>query len=261
MHINILLAALFAALLVTAVVIIELVRVPDMYAVEGHGTLKYRPDAARISVGIVARADVAADAAIQASNGMAKVLGALKTAGVADADVSSKEIESGPAPQPDSIAGVPRTRIPNFAAVQIIEVKVRDTSRVAGVLNTITTAGANYWHVDFYISDEVGLQRRARNAALADAVERANAYATGGGFRRGKILKIQEGQTSFPEVDYSTRQFVAQNLEMGITMAVPPPPLNALPQVMARPQPPDFAVPQPEEATVESNVAVLFEIR
>jgi len=53
----ILFGVLFVALLATAIVIIELVRVPDMYAVEGRGSVKYRPDAARISVAAVARAD------------------------------------------------------------------------------------------------------------------------------------------------------------------------------------------------------------
>lgn len=264
MRTGIVIGVLFVALLAAVIVVIELVRVPDMYAVEGHGSVKYRPDAAKISVDAVARADATADASIEASKRMQKILAALKAAGVADADIATAAIESGPTQQPYREPGSPAARMPNYTAVQSITVTAHDLGKLAGLLDTISAAGPQFWHVDYFVSDQDALNLKARNAALEDAIKRADAYSSGGGFKRGRILKIQEGQTFFPYANYSLRRYITSPAEGAATTDQL---LNTLPQVTppadAAPAPPSpgFQVPKPEEREAQSTVGVLFEIK
>ena len=251
--------ALFIALLAATIVVIELVRVPDMYSVDGHGTVKYRPDAAKIGITVVARANVVTEATTETAAAMRKLLATLKAAGVADADIASAAIDSGPTEPPYRAPGTPVPPVPNFTAVQSITVTVRDLGHLPAVLNAVSGAAPQFWHVDFFVADEEALNIKARNAALADAIKRADAYSSGGGFKRGRILKIQEGQTFFPYVDYPSRRYITSRADVDQL-------LNTLPQVAPAPPPPapppaDFEIPQPEERSAQSTVSVLFEIK
>jgi uncharacterized protein YggE len=259
MKIYILFGALFAALLATAIVIIELVRVPEMYAIEGHGTVKYRPDSAHITVGFLARSDSPAAASQQAAKGMGQILAALKTSGVQEADIATDRVESGIAEQPYNPPGSTPQRVPAFASVQAVQVTLHDLARIGKVLDTVSAAGANYWRVDYFTSDVEGFNRKARNAAFADAMQRADAYAGSGGFRRGRVLKIQEVAVNFPYTDYGSRQFIIGPENTSVTLAVQPPPL-AEPAASRYPAA-GFSVPPPEETTIDATVNVLFELK
>jgi len=255
----VLFGVLFVALLATAVVVIELIRVPEMYAIEGHGTARYRPDSSHVIVGFTARADASAEASGRAAKGMAQVLSALKAAGVPDGDMATDRVESGMAEQPYAPPGSTPVRIPAFAAVQSVQVTVHDLTRIAKVLDAVTAAGANYWRVEYFTSNVDAYNRQARSAAFADAMQRADAYAGSGGFKRGRVLKIQEVAVNFPYVDYSSRQFIIGPENTSVTLAVPPPPPPPPAAIMV--QPAGFSIPQPEETTVDATVNVLFELK
>ena len=251
MRSSILIAGLFVALLAAVIVVIELVRIPSIYQVEGNGVVKYRPDAARLTVGAYFESATSAEAVAQTATTMHNVLDALKAAGVADSDIATKGVASGPKTDQNYLSS-PQPKTPGYYAEQTLIVTIHDISRLGKLLDTINAAGSNNWEVNFFASDPTKYAAQARDAAFADAMTRADAFANKGGFRRGAVLKVMEGQASWPEPDYSRRDYT--NTYVGRTEMV---------TVTGSRLPPrrDFAVPAPQEQSVTASVAVLFEIK
>lgn len=189
MKTGLLAAAMFIALLATAVVVIELVRVPNMYAIEGRGEIKYTPRQAEITASIYAENVVSLDAVKEAASTMRAILAGLKNAGVAAGDIKTADVRSGLLDTSDN-----RNRAEGekayYYAEQIVIVQVSDISHIGKVLDAIARAGSNYWLVRYKPSDPEKLMAAARKAAFLNAVETADIYARDGKFKRGRVLKI-----------------------------------------------------------------------
>jgi uncharacterized protein YggE len=81
----------------------------------------------------------------------------------------------------------------------MVRVTVRDLAAVGATIDAAIAAGANrVHHVGFSVSDPAEAQRRAREAAVADARARAAHYATLAGARLGAALTITEGGATAP---------------------------------------------------------------
>jgi len=256
---SILIGGLFAALLGAVIIVIELVRIPNLYEVEGSASITYRPDAAHVSVGAYFESEISSDAISTTATTMHNILDALKTIGIEDKDVVTKGIESGPKTQngygsyPSAASRSPEPEKPGFYADQVVTITVHDLSRLAKLLDTITASGSNSWRIEFFASDPETLMTQAHRAAFADAMRRANLYATDGGFKRGAVLKITEGNTAFPQPDYYNRDYpntYASSKVEKVTVTG-----SRLPVLRG------FAVPAPAEQTVTATAAVIFEIR
>ncbi len=245
-------AALFLALLAAVVVVIELVRIPNLYEVEGAGVVKFHPDAARLTVGAYFESDQSGDAIGQTATVMHNILDALKGAGVNDDDIVTKAVTSGPRVDDHSTTATPTPK-PIYYADQEVIATVHDTSRIAKLLDVITAAGSNSWEVTYFASNPAKLEADAHRAAFADALRRADVLAEGGGFRRGAVLKITEGSATFPGANYAERNYVNTYLNLNSERVT----------VTGSRLPPRrvFAVPPPQDQTVTASVGVLFEIK
>jgi uncharacterized protein YggE len=199
-------AVMFMALLAATVLVVHLVRVPNMYAVEGRGEVKYTPDQAEITSSIYAESDVSVDAVKESAATMRRILTALRASGVAEADVASADVRSGLLDISDNDRRAPDAKR-SYYAEQIVTVNVRDISHIGKILDAIARAGSNHWLVRYKSSDLKKLEAAARKAAFLNAMETADAYAASGNFKRGRVLKIQDGAVEFPEVDYANREY------------------------------------------------------
>lgn len=247
----ILVAGLFVALLAAILLVVELVRIPNLYEVEGAGVVKYRPDAAHLSVGAYFESDVSSDAIGQTATTMHNILDALKAAGVNDAEIETKSVTSGPRVDDRSSTATSSQR-PSYYANQTIVVTVHDTSRLAKLLDVVSAAGSNSWEVEFFASDPAKIEADVHRAAFADAMNRADVLARSGGFRRGAVLKISEGSAAFPEPDYARRNY--DNAFVNLSTQKVTVTGSRIPRR-------DFVVPLPQEQTVTASVGVLFEIK
>lgn len=251
-------AVMFVALLATAIVIIELVRVPNMYAVDGVGSIIYQPDSAELSIGVRSESEQAADAARKTAQTMRTVLAAVRVTGTIDADIRTTSVRVEKVEYDRNAPNPPLKAM--FFAEQSVSVKVYDFSRISKILDAALRSGATESVVRYSLTDgkKKEFAVRARKEALADAMARADAYAKDGQFVRGRVLKIQDGTTNFPDVDYSGRQFslsgkwtndpVERKRDYTTTPTVTP--LDS-----------PFDIPNPEDATMSASVGVLFEIK
>lgn len=189
--------------------------------VQGHGTAFGSPDLAEVVLGVeVADADVAA-ALAEADARMTAVREAALAAGVAERDIRTTvfnvwreerfpEPETGPAPEPGAAseaaseaASGPASPPPatvRFRVVHLYSLTLRQTDALAALLSGAVEAGANTVSgITFAIADPAELERRAREAAMADARERAGQLAALAGVTLGRPLAIAEVGSGAPE--------------------------------------------------------------
>ena len=249
------------AVLVAAVVIIMLVRVPQMYAIEGHGEVKYTPKEAEITASIYTENAVSVDAVKEAAATMRQILVALKNAGVTNEDIKTADVRSG-------LLDTERSREakdekPFYYAEQIVIVSVHEIGKIGKILDVIAAAGSNYWLVTYTVPDaeRAALEAKAREAAFLNAVATADAYAKNGRFTRGKVLKIQDDDVSFPEIDYPDRSYRTHR-DARVYKSRDGDKVEKVTVTGTRIANPDttFDIPPPRERKVSATTQVLFEI-
>lgn len=165
---------------------------PAGITVQGQGEVSVRADRARVTIGVVERADTAAAATDALNAALAAALDALAAAGVAQEDLSTTSLRLDPVRSYDDAA---RTdRIDGYEASSTIELTVSDLDRLGPLLDAAVTAGANQIaSLTFETSREEALQAEARRAAVADARARAELYADASGLALGPLLSLSEG--------------------------------------------------------------------
>lgn len=170
------------------------------YAIPADGTLlsvsaqaeaKRVLDVATISTGVITQA-ADANAAMRANaEQMAKVVAAIKAAGIADRDVQTTGISIHPQyryaeNQPPAITG--------YQASNTVSLKVRDIAKLGKVLDTLVAQGANQINgPSFEVDKPDEAYDEARIGALKKAQARAETYARAMGLRVRRVVSISEG--------------------------------------------------------------------
>lgn len=195
---------------------------PRGISVSGHGKVNGKPDVARTTLGVEARAGTAEQAIAEVNASMARVIAALKQAGVADADVRTATLSlnfersyepqpvptmapasatPAPAARPKSpeaspeAAPAPPPKLPQgfYTASNNVEVTLRALDRAGQVVSAATSAGANQlFGIRFEIEDPSALLAQARKLAVADARKRAAELAELAGVKLGPAVSITE---------------------------------------------------------------------
>lgn len=170
------------------------------YAVPGDATLlsvsanaqaSRVPDVATISAGVVTQAVDGNAAMRQNAEQMAKVMEAIKDAGIPEKDVQTSGINL--SPQYRYVENE-APKITGFQASNTVNLKVRDIARLGKVLDALAAQGSNQINgPSFEIDQPEPVYDEARLAALKKAQARAETYAKSLGLRVRRIVSISEG--------------------------------------------------------------------
>ena len=105
-----------------------------------------------------------------------------------------------------------------------VRVTVRAIDRVGAILDAAIAAGANrVYQIGFGLTDEAEAQRRAREAAMRDARDKAGHYAALAGLRLGAVLAITEAGSNPPQVMRAMKAAATTPIEPGegtVTIAI-----------------------------------------
>lgn len=177
------------------------------YAVPADGTLlnvsaqaeaSRVPDVATISAGVVTQAADGNTALRQNAEQMARVVAAIKAAGIADKDVQTSGISLNPQYR---YVENEAPRITGYQASNNVNLKVRDITRLGKVLDALASVGANQINgPSFEIDQPEPVYDEARLAALKKAQARAGTYAKALGLKVRRIVSISEGGGNFRPV-------------------------------------------------------------
>ncbi len=170
------------------------------YAVPTDGTLlsvsaeaeaKRVPDVATISAGVVTQAADGNSAMGQNAEEMAKVMQAIKAAGIAEKDIQTSGVNL--SPQYRYVENE-NPKITGYQASNTVNLKVRDIAKLGKVLDALAASGSNQINgPSFEIDQPEPVYDEARLAALKKAQGRADTYAKALGLRVRRIVSISEG--------------------------------------------------------------------
>jgi uncharacterized protein len=169
---------------------------PSAITVSGEATVSVAPDLAQIDAGITSDAKTAREASDANNAAMGKVLLALKGAGVPESDYQTSRLSLQPQYAPNRAGPSP---IVGYRASNRVTVRIRDVTRLAGVIDTLVGAGANdIGGIGFSVSNVSKVLDGAREQALADARRKAEIYARAAGVTLGEPLSISEEGNAAP---------------------------------------------------------------
>ena len=158
--------------------------------VTATGEVTRVPDVAIITAGVVSRSATATAALQDAANRMAKVLAALKRAGVANRDIQTSNVSLNPEyryPQNES------PQLTGYTATNQLTVRFRDIAASGKILDALVSQGANQINgPNLTIDKPEAALDEARANAVAIGRARAEAYARSLGLRVVRIVAVSE---------------------------------------------------------------------
>lgn len=166
---------------------------PGTVQVGGVGAAPAAPDLVRARLAGTALRPSVAEAVAAAEAAVGRIRQALAGLGIPTADAATSTIsvaaEQDYSRQPPKVTG--------FRAEHALTVTVREIARVGEALGAALAAGGDDVRldgVDFMISDTTPVRARAREAAWADALQRAQQLSRLAGRRLGRVLDVVEGE-------------------------------------------------------------------
>lgn len=159
----------------------------------GTGSANITPDRASFGFGTVSQAATANAALATSSQAVARVIAALKKAGVAPADIQTSEVSLSPRmnDKGDAIVG--------YTASNTVTATIRKIGDAGDIVDAAVGAGANQvFGPNLLASDQDAAYRSALKGAVADARAKAETLATASGSTLGKITAIVEGGGAMP---------------------------------------------------------------
>jgi uncharacterized protein YggE len=168
--------------------------------VSGEASVSVAPDLAQVEGGVTSEAKTAREASDANNAAMGKVLLALKSAGIEEKDYQTSRLSL----QPQYAQATPGRNTPQitgYRASNRVIIKVRDVTKVAGVIDTLVAAGANeVGGINFIVTQASKALDEARARAVADARRKAEIYAKAAGVTLGEPLSITEEGAAPPPV-------------------------------------------------------------
>jgi uncharacterized protein YggE len=159
----------------------------------GTGSANVTPDRASFGFGTVNQAASANAALAASSQAVARVIAALKKAGVAQADIQTSEVSLSPRTNDrgDAIVG--------YTASNTVTATIRKIGDAGDIVDAAVGAGANQvYGPNLLASDQDAAYRSALKAAVADARAKAETLATASSSTLGQITAIVEGGGAVP---------------------------------------------------------------
>lgn len=169
--------------------------------VSGTGLVRVTPDTASINLGVSTQ-DTDVAQAVAASNLAAEsIIEAVKALGVAPEDVRTTYFNVSPQPMYDQ-NGQP-TGQTTYWVNNTLVVTLRQVDQLGVVLQAAVDAGANSINgITFDLTDKTQAEEKARQAAIADAQQRAERLASAAGASLGEIISIFTGSYSYGAINY-----------------------------------------------------------
>jgi len=174
----------------------------DTITVTGRGEVSRAPDIAQTTLGVEITAASVQEATRLANQRMNDVLAALEKAGIDKSDIQTRNLNIGfertyppPTPTPRT-DGQPEAAQPEkpagfYRVTNMVEVKIRDLTKVGPVLDAAVKAGANAaYGISFGIDKPESLEAEARAKAVEQARAQADQLAKLAGHSLGDVVAI-----------------------------------------------------------------------
>jgi len=168
-------------------------------SVSGEGVMSLAPDLAMLNVGVEATADTVSEALEQAARAMDSVIDALHARGIEDKDIQTRYFNVSPRYEWMEIEVQGRRSskqvLIGYAVNNSASVKIRDLDAAGEIIDEVATAGGNDVRINgisFTVEDPKPLMTQLREAAVNDALAKAQHFAALTGVSLGRLVFISE---------------------------------------------------------------------
>jgi hypothetical protein len=166
-----------------------------------EGEVRVRPDLAILQAGVVSEGRTAAEALGQNTPALARLIEAVKAAGIAPADIMTSQVSLTPRmTQPPAPGPRPRAAtIDGYEARIRLTLTIRDIAKAGPVIDALAKAGANEMSgISFGLADESKAKDAARLKAAKAARALAELHAEALGVKVGDLVSIVEAEAEAP---------------------------------------------------------------
>ena len=157
--------------------------------VTGRAEIQAVPDVATLSIGVETEAKTPGEALSDNAVRMTAVMKRLKSTGIAEKDLQTNQLGIWPI---YAERQHPRTTVAYRVSNQLT-VTIREIERLGAILDEAVADGANSVNgPTFSIAEPEPLLAQARDAAVKDAIAKAERYAAAAEVKLGNVLSIDE---------------------------------------------------------------------
>lgn len=180
--------------------------------ISGEGKVTAIPDIAQISLGIQTEKWKVVDAQKENTEKMNGIIKELKGMDIDAEDIKTTNYSI--YPRYDWNEGIQILR--GYQVTQDVMVKVRDLEKVGDILDAAASAGANQiGGLNFTIDEPEDLRQQAREKALVNAKEKADALAKVAGAKLGKLVSFNESSNGYAVPYYADYAMEAKTMGIG----------------------------------------------
>ena len=164
---------------------------PGGITVVGTGSVSITPNRAGFTFGTISQGSTAATALAAASHSTARLVDALRKAGIARADIQTSEVSLSPRTDENGTAVV------GYTATNSVTATIRKIGDAGDVVDAAVAAGANQvYGPNLLASDQGAAYRKALAEAVAEARAKAESLARTAGLALGRVTSISENGES-----------------------------------------------------------------
>jgi len=165
--------------------------------VTGEGQASAAPDMAVLSLVVLQEKPTAREALTANNEAMAKVLDAMKKAGIAERDLQTSgfsiDLRYVSPDNKDNTQPPEAPKIVGYAVSNSLTVRVRDLKKVGDILDQSVTLGVNQGgNLTFTNDKPEAVVEEARKKAVANAMAKAKTLTEAAGVSLGKVVEISE---------------------------------------------------------------------
>ncbi len=191
--------------------------------VGGSGLVVVVPDLALLSMGVEARATTVAQARADAAIAMTAIMDVLTGSGIQAEDIRTQFFNIQPEYTWNDIER--KQELTGYRVTNSITVKVRDMENVGTLIDQVSEAGGDLTRINnisFTAENPEQYAAQARQAAVEDALAKAQQFAALTGVTLGKLLYIAETGGNIPV----SRQAFDQGIAFEAAALAPPTPIS-----------------------------------
>lgn len=165
---------------------------PRLIKVTGNGESTAAPDIAIMSIGVETEAKTPSGALSDNASRMNAVMAKLKEVGIAEKDLRTSQLGIWPI-YADRSSNAYRPEPKGYRVSNQLTVTLRDVERIGEILDQAVADGANKVNgPSFSVAEPEPHYQAARDAAVADAIAKAERYAAAAGVTLGSVTRIDE---------------------------------------------------------------------
>lgn len=163
----------------------------DSIEVYGEGKVSINPDVAYVTLGYQNNGADPQKAQDDNAAQMAKIITAVKTAGIADADIQTSQYYVAPDYNTDNQS------VKGFIVTDTVSVTVRTVSKTGAIIKAAYDSGANlFYGISFDLIKRQDSYLQALDIAMGRAKEKATKLAADSGRNLGAVISVKESLVS-----------------------------------------------------------------